>query len=75
MREGKMICCLIAKVESPEQRKEFYVGKGLTFKAPLAGRLYLGVADWCNRDNSGAFSVKVEVDGKAVDFRTLTKQR
>lgn len=37
----------------------FFVGKSLTFSAPAAGRLYLGINDAGVNNNSGAFTVEI----------------
>lgn len=68
--EGNKACALIGKVEGSEKGEEFYIGKELTFEAPLSGRFYLGVSDIFHLDNEGAFVVAVKIDGKRVDFRT-----
>ncbi|NVL91097.1 MAG: hypothetical protein HWN69_08950 [Desulfobacterales bacterium] len=68
--EGNKVCALIGKVEGSEKGEEFYIGKELTFKAPLSGRFYLGVSDIFHLDNEGAFVVDVRVDGKRIDFGT-----
>jgi Ca2+-binding EF-hand superfamily protein len=39
-----------------------FVGQGRTFRAPRAGRLYLGVNDSYFDDNTGQFNVRVDVD-------------
>lgn len=75
MHEGKMICCLIAKIEGRGWEEEFYVGKEHQFGAPLPGRLWLGVADFFHADNEGAFVVAVTVDGSQIDFWEHAKMK
>lgn len=68
---GKRMFCLVGKLERGDYYEEFYVGREVTFEAPVSGRLYLGVSDGDHGDNEGAFVAQVRVDGERVDFRSL----
>ena len=67
--EGHRLCALIGKLAGRDDGlEEFLVGRSFSFEAPFPGQLYLGVSDTDNRDNEGAFAVRVSIDGQDVDF-------
>jgi len=65
------VCALVGSIDNGREREEFFVGKQLSFEAPLSGTLQLGVSDSFHGDNEGAFLASVKVDGSPVDFRPL----